>query len=126
MQNELNQEQIDAMVRAARSGGADAGKAKEPKVEPWDVRRAGQIRRGNPAFFQISGRSEESGPGNAGEEKDVINRKNVIGGEVLGAVRRSHDVENQPRKSSEPRRNQNHIAPDQSRDDEKQKGSPDK
>ena len=46
MQNELNQEEIDAMVRAARSGGrADAGQAKEPKVEPWDVRRAGQIGR---------------------------------------------------------------------------------
>jgi flagellar motor switch protein FliM len=45
VQNELNQEQIDAMVRAARSGGADASKAKEHKVEPWDVRRAGQIRR---------------------------------------------------------------------------------
>ncbi len=46
MQNELNQEQIDAMVRAARSGGqADAGQAKEPKVEPWDVHRAGQIGR---------------------------------------------------------------------------------
>jgi len=46
MQNELNQEQIDAMVRAARSAaGADAGGVSEPKVEPWDVRRAGQIRR---------------------------------------------------------------------------------
>ncbi len=46
MQNELNQEQIDAMVRAARTGAsADAGRAKEPRVEPWDVRRAGQIRR---------------------------------------------------------------------------------
>lgn len=46
MQNELNQEQIDAMVRAARSGGgAEASKAKEPRVEPWDVRRAGQIGR---------------------------------------------------------------------------------
>lgn len=46
MQNELNQEQIDAMVRAARTGGGgDAAQAKEPKVEPWDVRRAGQIRR---------------------------------------------------------------------------------
>jgi flagellar motor switch protein FliM len=45
MQNELNQEQIDAMVRAARTGGnADSG-AKESKVEPWDVRRAGQIGR---------------------------------------------------------------------------------
>lgn len=46
MQNELNQEQIDAMVRAARSGGrADASPAKQPKVEPWDVHRAGQIGR---------------------------------------------------------------------------------
>jgi flagellar motor switch protein FliM len=46
MQNELNQEEIDAMVRAARAGGrADAAKAKEPHVEPWDVRRAGQIGR---------------------------------------------------------------------------------
>jgi flagellar motor switch protein FliM len=46
MQNELNQEQIDAMVRAARTGrGDDHGQASQPKVEPWDVRRAGQIRR---------------------------------------------------------------------------------
>jgi flagellar motor switch protein FliM len=51
MQNELSQEQIDAMVRAARSGAkleagqANAGHAKEPRIEPWDVRRAGQIRR---------------------------------------------------------------------------------
>lgn len=46
MQNELNQEQIDAMVRAARSGGqTDTGKTKEPRVEPWDVHRAGQIGR---------------------------------------------------------------------------------
>jgi flagellar motor switch protein FliM len=46
MQNELNQEEIDAMVRAARTGGrADSGKAREPHVEPWDVRRAGQIGR---------------------------------------------------------------------------------
>jgi flagellar motor switch protein FliM len=45
MPGELNQEEIDAMVRAARSGGkADAGR-KEPKVEAWDVRRAGQIGR---------------------------------------------------------------------------------
>ncbi|MGD0570058.1 MAG: FliM/FliN family flagellar motor switch protein [Candidatus Sulfotelmatobacter sp.] len=44
MQNELNQEQIDAMVRAARSGG-QAEAAREPRVELWDVRRAGQIRR---------------------------------------------------------------------------------
>jgi flagellar motor switch protein FliM len=46
MQNVLNQEEIDAMVRAARSGGpTEAGPAKAPKVEPWDVRRAGQIGR---------------------------------------------------------------------------------
>jgi flagellar motor switch protein FliM len=46
MQNVLNQEQIDAMVRAARSGGGiDAGETKELKVEPWDVHRAGQIGR---------------------------------------------------------------------------------
>jgi flagellar motor switch protein FliM len=46
VQGELNQEEIDAMVRAARSGGrADPGRAKEPRVEPWDVRRAGQIGR---------------------------------------------------------------------------------
>jgi flagellar motor switch protein FliM len=44
MQNELNQEEIDAMVRAARTGGADSGQ-REPNVEPWDVRRAGQIGR---------------------------------------------------------------------------------
>src|SRR5271167_4064028 len=46
MQNELNQKQIDAMVQAARSGGhTDTGPTKEPRVEPWDVRRAGQIGR---------------------------------------------------------------------------------
>jgi flagellar motor switch protein FliM len=46
MQNELNQEEIDAMVRAARSGGrAEAGPARDPKVEPWDVQRTGQIGR---------------------------------------------------------------------------------
>ncbi len=46
MQNELNQEQIDVMVRAARSGGAaESGGTKELKVEPWDVHRAGQIGR---------------------------------------------------------------------------------
>jgi len=45
MQNELNQEQIDAMVRAARSGGRAEAGAKETKVELWDVRRAGQIGR---------------------------------------------------------------------------------
>jgi flagellar motor switch protein FliM len=46
MQNELNQEEIDAMVRAARSGGhVEAGPPMDRKVEPWDVRRAGQIGR---------------------------------------------------------------------------------
>jgi flagellar motor switch protein FliM len=46
MQGELNQEEIDAMVRAARSGGrTDSRGAMEPRVEPWDVRRAGQIGR---------------------------------------------------------------------------------
>lgn len=46
MQNELNQEEIDAMVQAARSGGrVEPGAAKQPNIEPWDVRRAGQIGR---------------------------------------------------------------------------------
>jgi flagellar motor switch protein FliM len=46
MQNELNQEQIDAMVQAARTGGrVDAAAAKEPVIETWDVHRAGQIGR---------------------------------------------------------------------------------
>jgi flagellar motor switch protein FliM len=46
MRQVLNQEEIDAMMRAARSGaGADSGQAKPPKVELWDVRRAGQIGR---------------------------------------------------------------------------------
>jgi flagellar motor switch protein FliM len=46
MQNVLNQEQIDAMVRAAQTGGGvEGGQAKEPRIEPWDVRRAGQIGR---------------------------------------------------------------------------------
>jgi flagellar motor switch protein FliM len=46
MQNELNQEEIDAMVRAARSGGrAEVGQEKAPNVEAWDVHRAGQIGR---------------------------------------------------------------------------------
>jgi flagellar motor switch protein FliM len=39
-----NQEKIDAMIRAARPGGPDNA-AKEPRVELWDVRRAGQIGR---------------------------------------------------------------------------------
>lgn len=46
MQKELNQEQIDAMVRAAQSGSAgQAATEAVPKVELWDVRRAGQIGR---------------------------------------------------------------------------------
>jgi flagellar motor switch protein FliM len=44
MQKELSQEQIDAMVRAARTGG-DARQDAAPKVELWDARRAGQIGR---------------------------------------------------------------------------------
>lgn len=46
MKQVLNQEEIDAMIRAARSGGgAESGQARLPKVELWDVRRAGQIGR---------------------------------------------------------------------------------
>lgn len=47
MDKVLNQEEIDAMVRAARSGGAAAEASVHPKVhvERWDVRRAGQIGR---------------------------------------------------------------------------------
>jgi flagellar motor switch protein FliM len=46
MEKVLNQEEIDAMVRAARSGGkADARLPVQPRVEPWDIRRAGQIGR---------------------------------------------------------------------------------
>src|SRR5271156_6259964 len=54
MQNELNQEEIDAMVRAARSGGRTEVGKREPNVEPWDVHRAGQIGREQlPAITQI-------------------------------------------------------------------------
>jgi flagellar motor switch protein FliM len=43
---ERNQEEINAMERAPRGGGrAGAGVAKALKVEPWDVRRAGQLGR---------------------------------------------------------------------------------
>jgi flagellar motor switch protein FliM len=46
MQNELNQAEIDAMVRAARTGAATAPvAAREPSVELWDPLRAGQIGR---------------------------------------------------------------------------------
>jgi flagellar motor switch protein FliM len=46
MEKVLNQEEIDAMVRVARSGGrADAQSPSQSHVELWDVRRAGQIGR---------------------------------------------------------------------------------
>jgi len=46
MEKVLNQEEIDAMVRQARGGGQLlVRQATEPQVEPWDVRRAGQIGR---------------------------------------------------------------------------------
>jgi len=46
MESVLSQEEIDALVSAARSGGgAAAVPAAEAKAEPWDVRRAGQIGR---------------------------------------------------------------------------------
>ena len=46
MQKLLNQEEIDALVRAARGGGRIEKLATEPPhVEAWDVRRAGQIGR---------------------------------------------------------------------------------
>jgi flagellar motor switch protein FliM len=43
MEKVLNQEEIDAMVRAARGGASaqDGG----PVVQPWDIRQAGQIGR---------------------------------------------------------------------------------
>jgi flagellar motor switch protein FliM len=43
MDKVLNQEEIDAMVRAARGGGA--ANAGLPVVQPWDIRQAGQIGR---------------------------------------------------------------------------------
>ena len=46
MEKVLNQQEIDAMVRAARTGGSsDPQTATQPVVERWDVRRAGQIGR---------------------------------------------------------------------------------
>jgi len=44
MEKVLNQEEIDDMVRAARSGTAAAGST-GPVVQAWDVRQAGQIGR---------------------------------------------------------------------------------
>lgn len=47
MDKVLNQEEIDAMVRAARQGTpAGSSLPKQISFEPWDVRRAGQIGRG--------------------------------------------------------------------------------
>jgi flagellar motor switch protein FliM len=43
MEKVLNQEEIDDMVRRARSGGVAA--ASGPVVQPWDIRQAGQIGR---------------------------------------------------------------------------------
>jgi flagellar motor switch protein FliM len=45
MEKVLNQQEIDAMVRAARSGGAEEQAAAMPRIELWDARRAGQIGR---------------------------------------------------------------------------------
>jgi flagellar motor switch protein FliM len=45
MEKVLNQEEIDTMVRAAREGGGGETLPTQPKVEPWDVRQAGQIGR---------------------------------------------------------------------------------
>jgi flagellar motor switch protein FliM len=41
----LNQEQIDAMVRAARGGRGAESKQRQKSVSPWDARQAGQIGR---------------------------------------------------------------------------------
>jgi len=46
VQKVLNQEEIDAMVRAARGGSrVQAPPSNQPHVEAWDLRRAGQIGR---------------------------------------------------------------------------------
>jgi len=42
MEKVLNQQEIDDMVRAARSGTATAAST-SPVVQPWDIREAGQI-----------------------------------------------------------------------------------
>ncbi len=42
MEKVLNQQEIDDMVRKARTGNAAAG-ATGPVVQPWDIRQAGQI-----------------------------------------------------------------------------------
>ena len=43
MEKVLNQQEIDAMVRAARSIGTRADAATGPVVQAWDIRQAGQI-----------------------------------------------------------------------------------
>lgn len=45
MEKVLNQEEIDAMVKAARGGHLESDRASGPHVEPWDIRRSGQIGR---------------------------------------------------------------------------------
>jgi len=45
MEKVLNQEEIDAMVQAARGGSRAAGPSHLPTVAPWDIRQAGQIGR---------------------------------------------------------------------------------
>jgi flagellar motor switch protein FliM len=45
MEKVLNQEQIDAMVRAARGGGGTEAGSRAPTVTLWDARQAGQIGR---------------------------------------------------------------------------------
>jgi len=43
MDKVLNQKEIDAMVRAARSGPAGTVRDAGPVIQPWDIRQAGQI-----------------------------------------------------------------------------------
>ena len=43
MEKVLNQTEIDAMVRSARSATGSAAGAQTPTVEPWDIVKAGQI-----------------------------------------------------------------------------------
>ncbi len=45
MQKVLNQEEIDALVQAARTGGSEQTSSTQAHIEAWDVRRAGQIGR---------------------------------------------------------------------------------
>jgi len=45
MEKVLDQEQIDAMVRAARGGKGLEAQARQKSITPWDARQAGQIGR---------------------------------------------------------------------------------